>query len=59
MYVIKKRNVYVSRSGNKHSYTTSIRNAKKYKYREHAELSKCENEFVVSLISECAYWERR
>ena len=54
-YVIKRTDQggeYVSKPGNKSSYTNSIRNMRKYTTKEEAESDKCPgNEVVIPLDS--------
>jgi hypothetical protein len=52
MYVIKKRQYYVRKSGSRYSYTTLLKNARVFSSREQAEKEKCGNEYVVSIYYE-------
>ena len=52
MYLIKKRQYYVSKPGSRKSYTTNIRNAQIFKTKEAAYKNKCGNEHVVSVRHE-------
>lgn len=52
MYVIKKRQYFVSKAGSKYSYTTNLKKARVFTTREQAEKNKCGNEKVVSVYDE-------
>lgn len=51
-YVIKCGRKYVAMPGSKHSYTTSLRNARKFSSREEAQGNACGNERVVAAEDE-------
>lgn len=53
MFVIKKTDskMYVAPSGSKHSYTTSLENARKYHTKKEAETDLCkENEIICDIM---------
>ena len=52
MYLIKKRQYYVSKPGSKKSYTTDIKKARIFKTEKEAYKDKCGNEHVVSVREE-------
>lgn len=53
MFVIKKGNLYVAKSGSGSSYTYDIRKAEIYKTKKEAERNVCpENEHIVSFYTE-------